>query len=134
MKLQVRIWCVVVTCLCIPLTTAQKVDTDAAFIVFQPSSIKVRKDRRIIRRINNLKPAAIKKVLSKPNNYSPPVLFSLAHALYLGDQKDLAVFWFHVAKLRTLSDIAKSRVFGTDNIHRVFIAEYGLEIVEVIPV
>jgi hypothetical protein len=50
------------------------------------------------------KQATIDSVLTKPNDYNPPVLYALSRELFNQDKKDLAAFWFYTAQLRARYD------------------------------
>jgi hypothetical protein len=70
----------------------------------------------------------VDSILTKPNNYNPPVLYALSRELYKQGKKDQATFWFYTAQLRArydanlcLDNTAKQAVSILNN-------EYGSDI------
>ncbi len=47
---------------------------------------------------------AIEAIIANPENYAPPVLYGLSHALFNEARKDDALFWFYAGQLRARFD------------------------------
>lgn len=62
----------------------------------------------IIDAIKAGKNETINAVLSNPNDFTPPVLFSLADQLFEMNEPIAAMFWYYTAQLRARSDANKS--------------------------
>lgn len=72
------------------------------------TKIDVEKDNEAIKALlsndASNKSSTIDKVLNSPNDFNPPVLYSLSKALFDAGRKDDAMYWFYVAQLRARYD------------------------------
>lgn len=72
------------------------------------SKIEVEDQNSILKNLNSTviekREAAAAKILSKPNNFNPPVLYSLSNYLFTKGEKDKAAFWFYTGQLRARYD------------------------------
>lgn len=76
----------------------------------------------------------IETVVKNPNDYNPPVLYTLSRELFLQGDKDEATFWFYVAQLRARYDAnlcmdnsAKQAVSVLNNEYGPDINEYAFQ-------
>ncbi len=51
--------------------------------------------------------AAVDAVRASPEQYPPPVLYALAHALFQRGEWDAAIFWYHAGQLRARFDVER---------------------------
>ena len=84
-----------------------------------------------------LKLQLIDSILSKPNDYNPPVLYALANELFSQNKKDDAVFWFYTAQLRArynanlcMDNTAKQAVSILNNTYGPDINKYAFKDIE----
>ena len=72
------------------------------------SEIEVTKHNEAIKSLQgkdkNQKKQAVETIVNNPNDFNPPVLYSLSRELFLQGDKDNAIFWFYVAQLRARYD------------------------------
>lgn len=85
------------------LAQSQSVEPQGEFADIDTSA-----DTKAVEQLLKKRKSTIEKVLSKPNSYSPPVLYALSYALYERDRKDEAMFWFYLGQVRATSDARKS--------------------------
>jgi hypothetical protein len=76
------------------------------------ASIDLKPSQEIMRRLassgGGTRWPAIREVLKDPAAHPPPVLYALANAL-ADDNTELAVFWYHVARIRAVYDALRCR-------------------------
>jgi hypothetical protein len=110
-KIQMRILFPIIF-ICLTICSCSKKTTQINTIEVEPkgeySKIKVEDQNSILEDLNSTiiekQDQAAAKILKNPNNFSPPVLYSLSNYLFGKDEKYKAAFWFYTGQLRARYD------------------------------
>ncbi len=73
------------------------------------ATIDVATQNQMVQQIMKGHSADIEKVIAKPEDYNPVVLYVLSGTLFKQDKKDEAMFWFYAGQLRARSDANKAQ-------------------------
>lgn len=92
------------------------------------ASIDVKTQNKMFKKLSKGKSSYIEKVLEKPGEYNPSVLYALSDALFKKGRKDEAMFWFYAGQLRARSDANKSLDKSAGQGVRVLNQTYGMQI------